>query len=82
MLVSFGLRAQKVPVRVGRESLTGKTGVVRSPLHPNGAAGTVQLGGELWSAELAEGEPPIQPGCRVGVVRVEGVRLIVKALND
>jgi membrane-bound serine protease (ClpP class) len=81
-LVTLGLRAQKAPIRTGQEGVLAKTGVARSPILPpgSGAAGTVQLGGELWSAELAEGEAPIPAGSRVAVVRVEGIRLIVRAL--
>jgi membrane-bound serine protease (ClpP class) len=74
-ILMFALRAQKAPARMGQESLAGRIGVARSELSPNG---TVQLGGELWSAELDEGEAPIPAGDRVVVVRSAGVRLYVR----
>jgi membrane-bound serine protease (ClpP class) len=74
-VVLFAVRAQKTPVRMGQESLVGRSGTARSDLHPSG---TVQLGGELWSAHLAEGEAPVARGERVQVVSVQGVRLVVR----
>ena len=75
VVLGFALRAQRTPVRMGQESLPGRTGVVRTALEP---AGTVQLGSELWTAAADEGEGPLPMGTRVRVVRVEGVRLVVR----
>jgi len=77
-ILTFGLRAQKVPVKTGSESLIGREGIARSELSPRG---TVQVGGELWSAELAEREPPIAAGERVIVTAVSGIRLKVKKIE-
>jgi len=74
-ILTFALRAQKAPIRTGQESLIGKVGTVRSSLSP---VGSVQVAGELWTAELAEGEEPILVGTRVEVVRVQGVRVFVR----
>lgn len=74
-ILIFAVRAQKVPIRTGRESLVGKTGIARSDINPHGS---VQLAGELWSAELAEGEPPVSKGERVEVARTAGIRVYVK----
>ncbi|HLE14082.1 MAG TPA: nodulation protein NfeD [Anaerolineales bacterium] len=75
-ILTFALRARKLPVRMGQESLIGRTGVVRAELSP---VGTVQLGGELWTAELAVRETgPIAAGTRVQVVSAKGVRLFVR----
>jgi membrane-bound serine protease (ClpP class) len=74
-VLMIALRAQKAPIRTGQESLIGKTGTVRSDLTPQG---TVQLGSELWTAQLAEGEDPLPEGERVRVVGVRGVKLLVK----
>jgi membrane-bound serine protease (ClpP class) len=74
-ILTFALRAQKVPIRTGQESLVGRIGTVRSSLSP---VGSVQVAGELWTAELAEGEEPILTGTRVEVVRVQGVRVFVR----
>ena len=73
--VTFAIRAQKVPIRTGHESLIGRVGVARSDLNPNG---TVQMAGELWTAETETGEAPIPAGTRVEVLRAEGVRVYVR----
>lgn len=74
-LLTFALRAQRVPVLTGRESITGRVGFARSDINPRG---TVQVGGEQWSAELAEPGVPIGAGARVEVVSVKGLRLKVR----
>jgi len=75
ILVSFALRVRNAPVRTGARPLIGRAGVVRSTLDPDG---TVQVGGELWSARLAEGEPPLPRGTVVEILAMEGIRLRVK----
>lgn len=75
VIVSFAIRALRVPISMGQESIIGKTGLAYTALNPNGQ---VQVASELWSAELAEGEAPIEKNERVQVVRTEGLRLIVK----
>ncbi len=71
----FAVRAQKTPIRTGVESILGRVGTVRDALAP---VGTVQLGGELWTAQVVEGEEALQAGERVEVVRLEGNRLLVR----
>ena len=71
----FAVRAQKSPIRTGVESILGRVGTVRDALAP---VGTVQLGGELWTAQAVEGEGALQAGERVEVVRLEGNRLLVR----
>lgn len=75
VVLTFALRAQKIPVRMGPESLVGRTGKVSGTLV---RSGFVQLGSERWSADLAEGEPPLSDGQRVEVVAVRGLRLVVR----
>jgi membrane-bound serine protease (ClpP class) len=77
VLVGFGLRALKAPIRAGRESLDGKTGIATSAVDPTGQ---VQLESELWTAEAAEGSKKIRKGDRVEVVEVVGLRLKVKKI--
>jgi membrane-bound serine protease (ClpP class) len=73
VLVTFALRAQRRPLVVGVQSLVGREGQVRG-------AGQVQVAGELWSAEPAEaGEGQLQPGQRVVVAGVDGLKLRVRA---
>jgi membrane-bound serine protease (ClpP class) len=75
--LTFALRAQRIPVRMGGASLVGQTGRVREAV-PKHGQGKVHLAGEVWTAELAEGEKPLKVGDRVEVVAVDGVRLKVK----
>ena len=77
-ILGFALRAQRVPVQVGMESLTGKTGFATTALQ---GSGQVQLGSELWTAEPAEGSAKIDKGDQVEVVKVEGLRLKVRKKN-
>jgi membrane-bound serine protease (ClpP class) len=58
--------------RVGVEGMLGAVGEARGRLAP---IGTVVVHGEYWTAE-AEG--PIEPGTRVEVVGVDGLRLRVR----
>lgn len=78
VIVGFALRALRIPVRTGQESFPGRTGIARTQIAPQGQ---VQLGSELWSAELFEGETPIEKGESVQVVNVEGLRLLVRKVK-
>jgi membrane-bound serine protease (ClpP class) len=78
-VVAIAVRAQHKPVLTGQETLAGKIGVARSEITAH--SGSVQVGGELWSAILVENQSPIPFGSRVEVVRAEGIRLIVKTLE-
>jgi membrane-bound serine protease (ClpP class) len=75
VILLIAIRAQKAPIRTGQESLVGIIGMARNDIAPRGSA---QLAGELWSAELEEGEEPIQRGEKVIVVRAEGIRVFVR----
>jgi membrane-bound serine protease (ClpP class) len=74
IIIGFALRAQRIPVRTGQDTLIGATGLATEQLAPHGQ---VQLKSELWSADLADGADPIQAGDKVVVVGVEGLRLKV-----
>lgn len=76
-VLMFALRAHKSPVRIGQEAVIGRVGVARGEINPTGI---VQLGGEQWTAELANGEAGIPAGARVQVVGVEGLRVVVKKI--
>jgi membrane-bound serine protease (ClpP class) len=78
-ILLFALRAQKVPIRTGLESMLGRTGTVTVELNPRGH---VQVAGELWTAELADGSEPLPRGTRVAVVGVKGVRLLVQKTGE
>jgi membrane-bound serine protease (ClpP class) len=76
-IVGYALRAQRLPKSVGRETLVGTVGTVNTPLEPTG---TVQIGSELWSAVLDEGQGPLRRGEPVQVTGMDGLRLRVKKL--
>jgi membrane-bound serine protease (ClpP class) len=80
--ITFYVVARKVyaahrdqPVRTGSEELLGATGEARSTIDPGGR---VWLEGTLWSARLAEGAGPAQPGDRVTVEAIDGLTLVVR----
>lgn len=75
VIVGFGVRAMRVPVRTGLESLVGKTGMATTLFK---STGQVQVGSELWTAEADEGSGKIRKGDRVEVVDVKGLRLKVR----
>lgn len=74
-IVGFALRAQRRKVAVGAESLLGRIGVAKTRLAP---WGSVQVAGELWSAELEGRQGTVEAGEEVEVVAVEGLRLTVR----
>jgi membrane-bound serine protease (ClpP class) len=74
-VIMFAVRAQRAPVRIGMESMLGKTGTVITFKHD---AGQVQVGSEQWSAEKAADSAPIRKGDFIEVVEVRGLRLVVK----
>ncbi|HMD87982.1 MAG TPA: nodulation protein NfeD [Anaerolineaceae bacterium] len=75
-IVSFALRAQRLPVRMGKQTLLGQIATVRTDLNP---LGQINIGGENWSAELVEDEtPPVRTGERVEVIDVEGLHIKVR----
>jgi len=77
-IVTFAIRAQFLPVEVGREVLIGRTGEVRTKMSPTGM---VQVAGELWTATLDDEAVSLKPGERVEVMGVEGLRLTVRSLS-
>jgi len=81
IVLGFAIKAQQAPIRTGQESLIGRTGTVRQEI-PTFGTGQVHVAGELWSAELAEGNEPIPKGARVEVVAVKGIHLRVRAASQ
>jgi membrane-bound serine protease (ClpP class) len=79
IILVYALRALKVPVSAGIESLIGKIGTARTVVE--GGGGQVQLGSELWSAESVDTHEAIGKGDRVEVVEVKGLRLKVRKVK-
>jgi membrane-bound serine protease (ClpP class) len=78
-IVSFAVRALRLPVSSGVASYVGKMGTARTAVAGNG--GQVQLGAELWTAESDAASEPIGKGDRVEVVEVKGLRLKVRKVK-
>lgn len=75
VIIGIAIRAQKRPLRIGKVSLVGRTGLAQSVIDPRGS---VQIGSELWTAELAEGERGIIQGTPVVVTEMKGFHVKVK----
>ena len=78
-ILMFALRALKVPVSMGVESLIGKRGTARTSVGE--AGGQVQLESELWTAEPVVESETIGKGDHVEVVEVKGLRLKVRKIQ-
>ena len=74
-IISFAIKAQFRKPVTGLEGLVGSKGVAKSEISPKGK---IQIHGEIWNALLEEGEEVIKKGEEVEVVKVEGMRLVVK----
>ena len=79
VILIFALRAQLLPHLMGQESLITRSGLVRERLAP---IGTVMLAGERWTAEMEKADEIAENGTRVAVVRVDGLKLIVRKLEE
>ena len=73
-VVGKGLRAQRLPVKVGAETLIGKTVTALTPI--NSRTGRVFVEGEYWNAVS---DTPIAQGEAAEIAAVEGLTLTVKA---
>jgi membrane-bound serine protease (ClpP class) len=74
LIVGKGLRAQRLPVQVGRETMLGKAARALTPI--NSAGGRVFVEGESWTARSSQ---PINEGDPVQIIGVEG--LTVKVIS-
>ena len=75
-VLGAGLRAQRLPARVGREALPGTTGEALTRVGPD--SGWVLLDGETWHARSGD---TVERGQEVIVVAVEGLLLRVKPVT-
>jgi len=73
-VISYGIKAQfKKPV-TGLEGMIGEIGVVKRNLAPRGK---IQIHGEIWNA-ITQGKEVIKKGEEVKVIKIEGMKLVVK----
>jgi len=75
-VVGAGLRAQLLPVRVGKETMLGRT--VNAISRIDAASGKVFVEGEYWNAVS---EATIETGQPVEIVAVDGLTLKVKPVS-
>ncbi len=76
--IVLAVKAQRTKRLTGPEGLLGEVGLARSDLLPEGR---VFVHGEIWNARSADGSA-IPAGARVKVVRVEGLRVLVEAVEE
>ena len=73
-------RSMMKPIATGAESLVGTSAEVVSRLSPNNTTKyMVRAGGELWTARS---DNSLQPGERVNIAAVDGIRLVIGSSNN
>ena len=68
-------------VKTNVDSIIGQEGLVTSEIDNVVSAGQVKLGGMEWTARSSTGEK-IEPGTRIRVDRVEGVKVFVTPVKE
>lgn len=74
-IISYAIKAQFRKPVTGMEGLVGSKGVAKSDISPTGK---IQIHGEIWNALLEQDKEAIKKGEGVEVVKVEGMRLVIK----
>lgn len=72
-VVGKGLRAQRLPVRTGKEAMLGKVAPAAARIDANG--GKIFVEGEWWNAVS---ETPVETGQPAEIVAIDGLTLKVK----
>ena len=72
------LKVENTPTNADRN--IGKTGIVEDTIDPTQGTGTVKIGGKYWTARTQDQEP-IPVGTEVEILRIEGVKVIVKPVH-
>jgi membrane-bound serine protease (ClpP class) len=72
-VVGKGVRAQRLPVKVGKEVMLGKIGQALTPIDSSG--GKIFVVGEYWTAVS---DTPVEKGKSVQVTGIQGLTLKVK----
>lgn len=60
------------------EAIPGKKGKVTEAIRPLEGLGKVKIDGQIWSAKAEDGVTTVEEGAVVTVVRVEGVKVVVR----
>ncbi len=69
-------------IRTNAESLIGEQAVVLEPIDNLNASGLVQIQGQEWTARSKDGKIRMEKDTVVEVTAIEGVKLIVTAVQD
>jgi membrane-bound serine protease (ClpP class) len=73
VIIGSGLRAQRLPIKVGKETMIGRTVSALTPIDLTG--GKIFLEGEYWNATS---DTPVEKGQLVQINAVEGLTLKVR----
>ena len=73
-VVGQGIRAQRLPVKVGKETMLGKTGNALTTIDASG--GKIFVAGEYWNAIS---DTPVEKGKSVQITAVQGLTLSVQS---
>ncbi|MEO0074479.1 MAG: NfeD family protein, partial [candidate division WOR-3 bacterium] len=73
VVIGLAIKAHRKKVTTGKEGLIDEIGVATTDFDKEG---TVMIHGELWNAESISNK--INKGDKVRVIRIEGMKLIVK----
>ncbi|MCL2563925.1 MAG: NfeD family protein [Oscillospiraceae bacterium] len=74
-LVKKYVSSKEVPTNANR--VLEMVGLVKETIHNIDGKGAVYVGNKLWTARSEDGTP-IQKGTQVDILRIEGVKLIVR----
>lgn len=78
-LINKKLKKEKTPTNADR--IINKTGIVTEDIREDKFAGKVKCDGQIWSAVSENGEF-IEKESKVKILRIEGVKLIVKKYKN
>lgn len=67
------------PTTLSSDSLIGRVGLVKKDIHPGNIRGKVNIENEIWSATS---DTVIPEGTKVEVIKVQGVKVIVRPLEQ
>ncbi len=79
LVARIAMRVRRMRVTTGVESMIGATVIAKTPLVPEGR---VSYAGEDWAAILDDSATSADPGSKLQIVSVEGLRLYVQPLGS
>ncbi len=73
--------SKKEPLKTNVSTLIGKRAVVTKEINNQKAEGEIIVDGQIWSAKASENET-IEPSSNVIIEEIQGVKAVVKSIND